>query len=143
MNNKSYVKNNIVYPYTEVTQNIRVSVNTNYLSDQSEPDKNLWLWSYHILIENLNKSSVKLIDRHWKITDCTGYIQEVKGEGVIGKQPKIGPNNYFEYSSGTPLRVSSGFMTGSYGMKWHNNEYFKINIPTFSLDVPSSNKIIN
>ena len=54
------------------------------------------------------------MNRYWKITDSTGYIQEVQGEGVIGKQPNINPNNYFEYSSGTPLRVSSGFMTGNY-----------------------------
>ena len=143
MKNSVYTKNNITYPYSEITQNIRVSVYTNYLEDQSEPDKNLWLWSYHILIENYNDINVQLMNRYWKITDSTGYIQEVQGEGVIGKQPNINPNNYFEYSSGTPLRVSSGFMTGNYEMKWENNKYFKINIPTFSLDVPSSNKIIN
>ena len=138
-----YKRNNIIYPYSEITKNLRVSVFTNYLNDQSDPHNSLWLWSYHILIENYNDTPVKLIDRHWKITDASGLTQEVKGEGVIGKQPTIRPDNYFEYTSGTPLKQSSGFMTGSYGMQWETNEYFKIKIPTFSLDVPSNDKIIN
>lgn len=143
MKKNLYKKNNIEYPFSEITKNIRVSVYTNYLSDQSDPYNNIWLWSYHILIENNNSSPIKLIDRHWIITDASGKIQEVKGEGVIGKQPKINPGNYFEYSSGTPLKEPSGFMTGTYGIQSENEKYFKINIPTFSLDIPSNNIIIN
>ena len=143
MNKILYKKNNIEYPYSEITKKIRVSVYTSYLSDQSEPDNNIWLWSYHILIENNNKNSAKLINRHWIITDASGNTQEVKGEGVIGKQPKINPGDYFEYTSGAPLKQSSGFMTGTYGIQLENNEYFRVNIPTFSLDIPSNNIIIN
>ena len=138
-----YIKNNIEYPYSEITHKIRVSVFTNYLNDQSEPNNNIWIWSYHILIENNNYYYVQLIDRYWKITDSSGNTNEVEGEGVIGKQPNIKAGGYFEYSSGTPLKESSGFMTGTYGMKWKNNEYFKVNIPTFSLDMPSNDIIIN
>ena len=143
MSLKPYIKDNIEYYYTEVTKNIRVSVKTNFLSDQSDTENNLWVWSYHILIENNGNDKVQLIDRYWKITDATGIIKEVKGSGVIGEQPTIKPGEFFEYTSGTPLNKSSGFMSGNYRMINENNESFFIDIPVFSLDIPSIQKILN
>lgn len=143
MSLKPYIKDNIEYYYTEVTKNIRVSVKTNFLSDQSDTENNLWVWSYHILIENNGNDKVQLIDRYWKITDATGIIKEVKGSGVIGEQPTIKPGEFFEYSSGTPLNKSSGFMSGNYRMINENNESFFIGVPVFSLDIPSVQKILN
>ena len=102
-----YTNNNIEYPYTLVTHNIRVSVRTNFLNDQSDEDNNLWVWSYSILIENNRNGEVQLIDRYWKITDETGQIQEVKGAGVIGQQPIITPQNSIQYTSGPPFLTSS------------------------------------
>ena len=143
MSLKPYIKDNVEYYYTEVTKNIRVSVKTNFLSDQSDTENNLWVWSYHILIENNGNDKVQLIDRYWKITDATGIIKEVKGSGVIGEQPTIKPGEFFEYTSGTPLNKSSGFMSGNYRMINENNESFFIDIPVFSLDIPSIQKILN
>jgi len=143
MSLKPYIKDNIEYYYTEVTKNIRVSVKTNFLSDQSDTENNLWVWSYHILIENNGNDKVQLIDRYWKITDATGIIKEVKGSGVIGEQPTIKPGEFFEYTSGTPLNKSSGFMSGNYRMINENNESFFIGVPVFSLDIPSVQKILN
>tara|TARA_B000000477_G_C6031272_1_gene201872 strand:+ start:558 stop:767 length:210 start_codon:yes stop_codon:yes gene_type:complete len=68
---EQYIKNNIEYPYSLVTQGIRISVKTNFLEDQTDEDRNLWVWSYHILIENNRTEIVQLIDRYWKITDET------------------------------------------------------------------------
>ena len=143
MSLKPYIKDNVEYYYTEVTKNIRVSVKTNFLSDQSDTENNLWVWSYHILIENNGNDKVQLIDRYWKITDATGIIKEVKGSGVIGEQPTIKPGEFFEYTSGTPLNKSSGFMSGNYRMINENNESFFIDVPVFSLDIPSVQKILN
>jgi len=143
MSLKPYIKDNIEYYYTEVTKNIRVSVKTNFLSDQSDTENSLWVWSYHILIENNGNDKVQLIDRYWKITDATGIIKEVKGSGVIGEQPTIKPGEFFEYTSGTPLNKSSGFMSGNYRMINENNESFFIGVPVFSLDIPSVQKILN
>ena len=143
MSLKPYIKDNIEYYYTEVTKNIRVSVKTNFLSDQSDTENNLWVWSYHILIENNGNDKVQLIDRYWKITDATGIIKEVKGSGVIGEQPTIKPGEFFEYTSGTPLNKSSGFMSGNYRMINENNESFFIDVPVFSLDIPLVQKILN
>tara|TARA_B110000003_G_scaffold156514_1_gene156990 strand:+ start:507 stop:938 length:432 start_codon:yes stop_codon:yes gene_type:complete len=143
MSLKPYIKDNVEYYYTEVTKNIRVSVKTNFLSDQSDTENSLWVWSYHILIENNGNDKVQLIDRYWKITDATGIIKEVKGSGVIGEQPTIKPGEFFEYTSGTPLNKSSGFMSGNYRMINENNESFFIDVPVFSLDIPSVKKILN
>lgn len=143
MSLKPYIKDNVEYYYTEVTKNIRVSVKTNFLSDQSDTENSLWVWSYHILIENNGNNKVQLIDRYWKITDATGIIKEVKGSGVIGEQPTIKPGEFFEYTSGTPLNKSSGFMSGNYRMINENNESFFIDVPIFSLDIPSVQKILN
>ena len=143
MSLKPYIKDNVEYYYTEVTKNIRVSVKTNFLSDQSDVENSLWVWSYHILIENNGNNKVQLIDRYWKITDATGIIKEVKGSGVIGEQPTIKPGEFFEYTSGTPLNKSSGFMSGNYRMINENNESFFIDVPVFSLDIPSVQKILN
>ena len=143
MSLKPYIKNNVEYYYTEVTKNIRVSVKTNFLSDQSDTENSLWVWSYHILIENNGNDKIQLIDRYWKITDATGIIKEVKGSGVIGEQPTIKPGEFFEYTSGTPLNKSSGFMSGNYRIINENNESFFIDVPIFSLDIPSVQKILN
>ena len=143
MSLKPYIKDNVEYYYTEVTKNIRVSVKTNFLSDQSDIENSLWVWSYQILIENNGNDKVQLIDRYWKITDATGIIKEVKGSGVIGEQPTIKPGEFFEYTSGTPLNKSSGFMSGNYRMINENNESFFIDVPIFSLDIPSVQKILN
>jgi len=143
MSLKPYIKDNVEYYYTKETKNIRVSVKTDFLSDQSNAESKIWVWSYHILIENNGNDIVQLVDRYWKITDETGHIKEVKGSGVIGRQPSIKPGESFEYSSGTPLNKPSGFMFGNYRMINENNESFFIDVPLFSLDIPTIKKILN
>jgi ApaG protein len=86
---------------------------------------------------------VQLRSRHWKITDGLGRQQEVKGPGVIGKTPLLRPGEMFEYTSGTPLSTPSGFMGGTYQMVSESGETFDIEIPTFSLDTPSSQRRLN
>jgi ApaG protein len=78
--------------------------------------------------------------RHWHITDAMGRRQEVRGPGVVGKQPVLKPGESFEYTSGVPLPTPSGFMTGSYGMVSAGGELFDITIPTFSLDSPGEQR---
>tara|TARA_B110000495_G_scaffold103421_1_gene89340 strand:- start:253 stop:684 length:432 start_codon:yes stop_codon:yes gene_type:complete len=143
MSLKPYIKDNVKYYYTKITKNIRVSVRTDFLDDQSDSESKIWVWSYHILIENNGNDIVQLVDRYWKITDETGQIKEVKGSGVIGRQPSIKPGESFEYSSGTPLNKPSGFMFGNYRMINENNESFFIDVPLFSLDIPVIKKILN
>jgi ApaG protein len=79
---------------------------------------------------------VQLLSRFWRITDSRGRVREVRGSGVIGEQPVIGPGKSYEYTSGAPLETPSGFMTGSYRMRGALGENFEIGIPMFALESP-------
>src|SRR4051812_36096979 len=129
--------------YRSVTRNIEVSVTPQYLTDRSSPESGEYFWAYTIEITNRGAETVQLRTRHWRITDAMGRRQEVRGAGVVGKQPVLKPGDSFEYTSGVPLPTPSGFMTGTYGMVGPNGESFDIEIPTFSLDGPDAKRTLN
>ena len=129
--------------YEAVTNGIRIQVHPEYLEDRSEPDEAYYVWAYTIRIENEGDRTVTLRSRHWEITDAAGRRQDVDGEGVVGKQPTLGPGERFEYTSGCPLNTPSGFMVGSYVMESDSGEQFEVAIPAFSLDSPLSSATIN
>ena len=123
--------------YSATTRDIRVSVRAFYLADQSEPKRGQFVWAYRVEIENIGRETVKLLRRTWHITDGLGRTQTVHGAGVIGEQPLLEPGGRFEYTSGTPLPTSSGFMQGAYHMVVaESGEAFDVAIPAFSLDSP-------
>jgi ApaG protein len=123
--------------YLEVTGDICVSVRAFFLEDQSRPEENRFVWAYRVRIENRGRRTVQLLRRTWRITDAHGRTQMVRGEGVVGEQPVLEPDEAFEYTSGTPLETPSGFMTGTYHMvDAASGEAFDVAIPNFSLDSP-------
>lgn len=129
--------------YSATTRAIVVTVTPQYLPDQSDPAKSQYMWAYQVRIENKGDAAVQLRSRYWKITDGLGRQQEVRGPGVVGKTPVLRPGEMFEYTSGTPLSTPSGFMGGTYQMVNEAGEAFDIEIPTFSLDTPSSQRRLN
>jgi ApaG protein len=129
--------------YKAVTRAIEVNVEPNFMPDRSSSEKHYYFWAYRILIVNRGTETVQLKTRHWVITDGSGREQVVKGEGVVGEQPTLGPGETFEYTSGVPLQTPSGFMTGRYLMVTDRGERFEIDIPTFSLDCPSGGRTLN
>jgi ApaG protein len=129
--------------YTATTRAIQVTVRPQYLPDQSDPEKSQFVWAYEVRIENKGTETVQLRGRHWKITDGLGRLQEVRRPGVVGKTPLLRPGDVFEYTSGTPLATPSGFMGGTYQMVSESGENFDIEIPTFSLDMPSTERRLN
>ena len=102
--------------YSSVTRAIRVTVEPIYLNEQSSPEDSHFVWAYQVKIENDGAETVQLINRHWRITDSLGRLQEVRGEGVVGEQPVLRPGEAYQYTSGTPLATPSGIMAGSYEM---------------------------
>jgi ApaG protein len=122
--------------YSETTRSIKVTVKPFYLEEQSSPTDNHYVWAYQVRIENTGGETVQLRRRHWRITDSTGHMQEVRGPGVVGEQPVLAPGESFEYTSGTPLATPSGIMVGSYEMETRGGESFEVAIPAFSLDSP-------
>ena len=129
--------------YRAVTRQIEVTVEPNFQPGRSVIDKGQYFWSYTIVITNSGHETVQLRTRHWVVTDAGGREQIFRGEGVVGKQPVLGPGERFEYTSGVPLTTASGFMTGRYQMVSESGERFEIDVPTFSLDSPSEKRVIN
>lgn len=129
--------------YEQTTRAIQVTVQPLYLDEQSSPSEGHFVWAYHVRIENKGNETVQLRRRHWSITDANGLVHEVKGTGVVGEQPVLGPGEAFEYTSGTPLATPSGIMVGSYGMESENGDRFDVAIPAFSLDSPYQERNIH
>ena len=129
--------------YQERTRSIQISVEPFYLDDQSAPEQNRFVFGYRVQIENQGGEAVQLISRRWRITDALGRTMEVRGAGVVGKQPVLAPGEAFEYTSGTPLATPSGIMVGSYSMVTTGGEQFEVAIPAFSLDAPGAPTPLN
>jgi len=130
-------------PYTAITRGIAVSVEPTYLEANSSPGDSQYFWAYRVTIENQGRETVQLLNRHWMITNARGEFNEVKGPGVIGQQPFLKPGESYTYTSGAPLNTPSGMMGGSYQMENDRGELFDIEIPTFSLDFPNQNVLLN
>jgi ApaG protein len=122
--------------FSETTANITVTVRPVFVPEQSKPAEDKYVWAYKVRIENRGSDTVQLRNRHWKITDARGKLEEVKGPGVVGEQPVLKPGESFEYTSGCPLRTPSGFMVGTYEMERADGTRFEVRVPMFSLDSP-------
>ena len=118
------------------TRNIQVTVNTSYVPERSQPAENRWFFAYRIRIANLGDNAVQLLNRHWVITDAYGHVEEVKGPGVVGEQPRLDPGEAFEYTSFCPLPTPFGTMEGSYEMETADGEVFHAEIARFTLSEP-------
>lgn len=131
-------------PYKNLSNEIEISVWPEFIDSKITSVGEIFIWSYQVRIENKNNFAVKLLSRYWRIINENGELQEIKGEGVIGEQPIISPQNSFQYTSGTHLCCPSGIMSGSYQMKnMENEELFDVTIPAFSLDVNLSRLVLN
>ena len=129
--------------YERITHGVKIIVRPQYLDGQSNPDEGHFVWAYTITIENHGREAFILRTRYWKITDGNGQVQEVRGPGVVGEQPNLEPGDSYSYTSGCPLKTSSGFMVGAYQMQKGNGEFFNVEIPAFSLDSPHIKHAIN
>lgn len=129
--------------YRATTRSIEVSVEPAYIEEESSPEEGRHFWAYTVEITNNGKEDVQLRSRHWQITDANGRTEEVRGAGVVGKEPVIKPGESFEYTSGCPLTSTSGIMVGTYQMVDARGELFNVEIPAFSLDLPNDRRVMN
>lgn len=129
--------------YRATTRKVQITVTPEYSSERSEPDEDEYFWAYTIEILNLGEEAVQLVSRHWIITDANGRTEEVKGAGVVGKQPLLRQGERFEYTSGVPLKTPSGLMRGTYQMVTEDGEDFDAEVPAFSLDTPSTKRVVH
>jgi len=131
------------FAYERETRSIHVAVKPAYLDEQSDPDDGRFVWSYTVTIENRGQESVQLVSRFWSITDGSGLVREMRGEGVVGAKPVIAPGEKFQYTSGCPLPTASGLMMGRYQMKAASGEAFEAEIPAFLLESPHERRQIH
>ena len=117
-------------------KNIAISVISRYVSEQSDSKNKHYVFSYTITIENRSLSAFQLISRHWLIQNAAGHVEEVYGDGVVGKQPIINPGDNFSYSSGSVLNTEVGTMEGRYFMLDTKGKEFEVLIPKFVLSIP-------
>lgn len=115
---------------------IAISVATRYLDEQSAPDEGRYVFAYTIRIANRGELPARLISRHWRITDASGKVEEVHGEGVVGEQPRLLPGMEFEYTSGAVLSTFCGRMQGHYRMRADDGAEFDAEIAPFALSIP-------
>lgn len=113
-----------------------VTVRTQYLEDQSNPDASQYVFAYAVTIKNTGSVTSQIISRHWTITDANNKVQEVRGLGVVGHQPLLAPGEQFEYTSGTSLATPQGTMRGAYFCVAEDGEQFESPIPEFVLSLP-------
>jgi ApaG protein len=119
-----------------VTRGIRVRVRARYSKENSNPAAHHWVFLYTVTIVNEGPEKVQLTTRHWIITDANGEVEEVRGPGVVGKQPMLEPGQSFEYTSGCPLKTPFGSMHGSYRMLTPGGDEFDAEIAGFALRQP-------
>ncbi|PQA60832.1 Co2+/Mg2+ efflux protein ApaG [Siphonobacter curvatus] len=122
---------------TAITEGIKVSVITEFISDHSNASLQHFVFTYRVRIENQSDHTIRLRRRHWFIYDSNGVTREVEGEGVIGQQPILEPGQVHEYVSGSNLQTTMGKMAGSYLMeRMYDGREFLVQIPEFLLIVP-------
>jgi ApaG protein len=129
--------------YSATTHSIVITVEPQFLENESSPRKHRYVWAYHVTIENRGPETVQLKSRYWRIVDSLGHVQEVRGDGVVGEQPVLAPGETYRYSSGTPLATPSGIMAGAYTMETDDGRELDVEIPAFSLDLPDVSPRLN
>jgi ApaG protein len=123
---------------TEITDGIRVTVESRYLAEHSTPEESRYAFAYFVTIANEGTSRVQLRRRHWIITDGNAKTQEVEGPGVVGEQPVLDPGNEHRYTSGAVLTTPVGTMEGTYEMHEAGGRVFHARIPRFALHMPGA-----
>ncbi len=116
------------------TAGVRVTVRPSYLRDQSRPAAGQFVFAYQIRIENVGRAAAQLLSRRWTITDSTGEVTDVEGEGVVGEQPMLHPGRVHEYRSFCVLKSGRGHMEGHYRFVRADGEFFDVAVPRFELN---------
>lgn len=120
-----------------LTEQIRVETESYFVPEESRQRDGYYHFGYRIRITNEGTVPARLISRHWLITDGLGRVEEVKGLGVVGRQPRLAPGETHEYQSCCPLYTRYGTMQGTYHMRRDDGSMFDVTIGEFNLWQPA------
>jgi len=115
---------------------IEVFPEPTFLEQHSDPEQNRYVFAYTITLRNVGEVPAQLLERHWLITHADGRVEEVRGPGVVGTQPRLLPGESYTYSSGAVLNTPVGTMQGDYLFTTDAGERFLVPIPRFTLSIP-------
>ena len=122
---------------SKISEGITISVETYYQPDYSNPVNSEFMFAYRITIQNRGDFTIKLLRRHWYITDVNIEKSEVEGDGVVGVQPVLEPGESHQYVSGCAIQSEFGKMYGTYLMERQiDGKIFEVKIPEFQLIAP-------
>jgi ApaG protein len=122
----------------QVPVKVQIKCSPIYVAEESKPEQSYYFFSYKIRIHNKSRQCLQILSRHWIITDAFGRTEEVRGPGVVGLQPKIQSEQFFEYDSACPLTTPTGSMKGTYTMMTEDGQIVEVSIPEFYLICPQS-----
>lgn len=115
-----------------LTEAIRVRTESFFVPEESDQRSGYYHFGYRIRITNEGDAPARLISRHWIISDGLGRIEEVKGLGVVGKQPRLEPGQTHEYQSCCPLYTRFGTMRGTYHLRRDDGSMFDVDVGEFT-----------
>ena len=115
------------------TEGIKIVVEPQYLSQESQPKDSFWVFTYEVVVTNTSAMTVQLLSRHWIITDANGKQDHVRGPGVVGKSPVLKEGDSFTYTSFCPLPTQMGTMHGTYQFRKEDGDVFDAKIAPFVL----------
>lgn len=122
-----------------ITEGIEIRVRAFFRSDLSQVENDSFFFNYEIFIENHNAFPVQLLHRNWYVFDSLQEVSLISGEGVIGEQPILKPQENFTYMSGCEIFSEFGAMKGFYTFKnLATGNKFQVYIPKFELIFPPS-----
>lgn len=122
---------------TAISQGVKISIETAYQEKYSNAEEDSYMFAYSITIQNLTEQPIQLLRRKWFIFDSFGHTKIVEGEGVVGLQPIIIPNESYSYVSGCNLKSDVGSMRGLYYMQnLITDTPLEVEIPEFELITP-------
>jgi ApaG protein len=127
-----------LFQHAAITRGVTVRVAVSFMLDQSRLHARRWFWVYHIRIENHRDDTIRLHTRHWRITDASGVVKLVDGDGVVGETPILNPGETHDYVSGCELATNTGSMEGFYTFADGEGEPLEVRIPFFPLSAPAS-----
>lgn len=127
---------NTLFQHVATTEGVTVRVSVSFMPEQSRIEQGRWFWVYHIRLENGREETIQLRTRHWRITDSSGAINVVDGEGVVGETPVLAPGRSHDYVSGCELTTRHGAMEGHYTFAHQDGTLFTVAIPYFPLAAP-------
>ena len=118
----------------KIASKIIIDASAIYQPKFSNPVLHEYVFTYIISIRNDSDQRIQLLSRYWHVFDSIGEAKEIEGDGVVGKQPVLSPEETYEYVSGCNIQSEIGRMTGHYVFKnLDNDQEFTVDIPTFNL----------